>query len=92
MHRTRKTLGKSGARAVGILSLACKIPRICLAPWIAQARHAWRHNDGTFMSYDAEEQIRLEQGEEMARGGRARARAAKRAADGTFLAANATKS
>ena len=45
-----------------------------IASGIARARHAWRHNDGTFMSYDDEEQIRAEQRERMARGGRARAR------------------
>jgi hypothetical protein len=51
----------------------------------ARARHAWRYDDGTFMSYDDEEQIQIEARERMARGGRARARIAKRAPDGTFL-------
>jgi hypothetical protein len=37
------------------------------------------------MSYDDEEQIRAEQRERMARGGRARAREAKRTPDGTFV-------
>jgi hypothetical protein len=37
------------------------------------------------MSYDDEEQIRIEQHERMARGGRARAARAKRAPDRTFL-------
>ena len=37
------------------------------------------------MSYDDEEQIRAEQRERMAHGGRARARGARRAPDGTFL-------
>ena len=55
---------------------------------IARARHDWRYNDGTFMSYDNEEQIRLEQREQMAPGDRARARDARRAPDGTFLANN----
>ena len=40
-----------------------------VAGGIARARHAWRYDDGTFMSYDNEEQIRLEQRERMARGG-----------------------
>jgi len=52
---------------------------------IARAEEAWRYDDGTFMSYDDEEQIRAEQRERMARGGRARARGARRAADGRFL-------
>ena len=52
---------------------------------IARARHAGRHDDGTFMSYHDEERIEIEQRERMARGGRARARDAKRAPDRTFL-------
>lgn len=52
---------------------------------IARAWHAWRHDDGTFMSYDDEERIEIEQRERMARGGRARARGARRAPDGRFL-------
>jgi len=35
---------------------------------IARAKHAWRYDDGTFMSYDVEQQIRAEQRERMARG------------------------
>ena len=57
-----------------------------VAGGIARARYAWRYDDGTFMSYDVEQQIRAEQREHMARGGRARARVAKRAPDGTFVA------
>jgi len=38
------------------------------------------------MSYDDEERIQLEQRERMARSGRARARDAKRAPNGTFAA------
>jgi len=56
-----------------------------VAGGVARARHAWRYDNGTFMSYDDEEQILIEQHERMARGGRARARSAKRAPDGTFL-------
>jgi len=56
-----------------------------VAGGIARAQHAWRYEDGTFMSYDDEEQIRLEQHERMARSGRVRARGAKHAPDGTFL-------
>ena len=56
-----------------------------VAGGIARARHAWRNDDGTFMSYDDEERIRLEQHKRMARGGRTRARVAQRAPDGTFL-------
>ena len=37
------------------------------------------------MSYDVEQQIRAEQRERMARGGRAQARGAKWAPDGTFV-------
>ena len=33
---------------------------------ITRAKHAWRYNDGTFMSYDNEEQIRIEQRGRMA--------------------------
>jgi hypothetical protein len=51
----------------------------------ARARHAWRYDDGTFMSYDDEERIRIKQHERMARGGRARAVGAKRTPDGRFL-------
>jgi len=57
-----------------------------VAGGIARARHAWRYDDGTFMSYDDEERIQLEQRERMARSGRARARDAKRAPNGTFAA------
>jgi hypothetical protein len=56
-----------------------------VASGIARAQHAWRYDDGTFVSYEDEEQIRIEQHERMARGGRARARDARRAPDGTFL-------
>lgn len=51
----------------------------------ARARYAWRYDDGTFMAYDDEERIELEARERMARGGRGRARGARRAADGRFL-------
>ena len=44
------------------------------------------------MSYNAEERIRLEQRERMARGGRVRARAAKPAPDGALLPTDAIKS
>jgi hypothetical protein len=37
-----------------------------VAGGITRARHAWRYDDGTFMSYDSKEQIRLEQRERMA--------------------------
>ena len=56
-----------------------------VAGGIARARHAWRYDDGTFMSYKDEERIHIEQRERMARGGRARAKHAKRKTDGTFL-------
>jgi len=56
-----------------------------IAGGIARARHAWRYDHGTFMSYDDEEQIRIEQRERMARSGQAWAHGAKHAPDGTFL-------
>jgi len=89
MHRvTRLTIeqGVPAARtiAAGLRAVTALLP-LGVVGGIARARHAWRHDDGTFMSYDDEEQIRIEQHERMARGGRARAARAKRAPDRTFL-------
>jgi hypothetical protein len=90
MHRvTRPTIeqGVPAARsiAVGLQAVMAPLPP-GVTGGIARARHAWRYDDGTFMSYENEEQIRLKQHERMACGGRARARVAKRAPDGTFVA------
>ena len=46
---------------------------------ITRAKHTWRYNDGTFMSHDNEEQIRIEQRGWMAPDGQAWAHGARRA-------------
>jgi hypothetical protein len=94
MHRiTHLTIeqGVFAARSIaaGLQAVMAPLPpppRGIAGGGVARARHAWRYDDGTFMSYENEEQIRLEQHERMARGGRARASVAKRAPDGTFVA------
>ena len=89
MHRiTRPTIeqGVPAARSIaaGLQAVMAPLPAGA-AGGIARVRHSRRYDDGTFMSYDSEEQIRAEQHEQMARGGRARARGAWRAPDGRFL-------
>jgi hypothetical protein len=89
MHRVAHLKIKAelpAAQAIGAaLQVIMAPPPPGVAGGIARAWHAWRHDDGTFMSYDDEERIKIEQRERMARGGRARARGARRAPDGTLL-------
>jgi len=90
MHRVTHLRIEQGVPAARSIAASLQAVMALLSPpppgvagGLARAKHAWRNDDGTFMSYDDEEQIRLEQRERMARGGRARA---KRAPDGTFVA------
>lgn len=92
MHRATHAKIKAelpAAQAIGAALQAVMEPLPSPPPGVAggivRAWHAWRHDDGTFMSYDDEERIESEQRERMARGGRARARGAKRAPNGRFL-------
>jgi len=82
--KIKAELPAAEAIVAGLQAVVAPLPP-SVAGGIARARHAWRHDDGTFMSYDDEQRIQLEQHERMARGGRARAAGAKRAPDGTFL-------
>ena len=78
--------GVPAARAIAQGLQAVMAPLPCgVAGGLARAKYAWRYDDGTFMSYDDEEQILSERHERMARGGRARAKGAMRASDGTFV-------
>jgi hypothetical protein len=52
---------------------------------VTRARWAWPYPDGTFMPEAEVHEAAGQEYERFARGGRARASAAKRAADGTFL-------
>jgi hypothetical protein len=70
--------------AAGLQAVTALLPP-GVAGGVARARHAWRYDDGTFMSYNDDERIQIEQRERMARGGRARAKHAKRKTDGIFL-------
>ena len=75
MHRvTHLTIeqGAPAARSIAASLQAVMVPLpLGVACRIARARYAWRYDDGRFMSYDDEKQIRIEQRERMARGGRA---------------------
>jgi hypothetical protein len=44
--------------AAGLQAVMAPLPP-AIAGGVARAKHAWRYNDGTFMSYDDEEQIQL---------------------------------
>jgi hypothetical protein len=89
MHRTahlkiKAELPAAQAIAAGLQAVVAPPPP-GVAGGRARAWHAWHHDDGRFMSYDEEEQIRAEQRERMAHDGQARAHGARRAPDGTFL-------
>jgi len=72
------------AIAKGLQAAMAPLPR-GVAGGLARAKYAWRYKDGTWISYDEEEQIMRERCQRMSRGGRARAKGAKRAPDGTFV-------
>jgi len=78
--------GVPAARAIATgLQAVVAPPPPGVAGGIARVWHAWRHDDRTFMSHDDEERIEIERRERMVRGGRARARGARRTPDGRFL-------
>ena len=90
MHRVTYLMIEQGVPAARSIAAGLQVGITPLPPGvaggIARARYAWRCDDGTFMSYDVEQQIRAEHRARMARGGRTRAARAKPAPDGTFVA------
>ena len=65
MHRVTHPTIEQGVPAAhsiaaGLQAVTAPLPP-GVAGGIARARHAWRYDNGTFMSYDSEEQIRLKQ-------------------------------
>lgn len=80
----KNELPAAQAIAEGLRSVMTPLP-YGVAGGRARARHAWRDDNGTFMSYDEKERLEFEAYDRMAHGGRARARGARRSADGRFL-------
>ena len=78
-------IGAAMERFAEAMRTPLPIPPRGRAGSLARAKSAWRYFDGTFMPESArDEAYRLEY-ERYAVGGRARARKARRAEDGTFL-------
>ena len=73
MHRVTHLTIEQGVPAARAIAAGLRAVMASLPPGVAsgieRARHVRRYGDGRFMSYDDEEQIRIEQHERMARGG-----------------------
>lgn len=82
--KIKAELPAAQAIAEGLQSVLKPLP-YGVAGGRARAQYAWRYDDGTFMSYDDAERLQLEARERMARGGRARARGARRNARGRYV-------
>ena len=75
MHRITHLTIEQGVFAARSIAAGLQATMAPLPPGVAggimRARHVRRYDDGRFMSYDDEKQIRIEHRERMARGGRA---------------------